>query len=152
MKEESLEPGKRILFIAIGAVGLFLVYFFQEYLDFYNVLFHFSAPQQLNYSASYMEVEPVQLIINKAGRYICNDLFSIALIYGIFGEKKYARFALWVMLFGLFILLPIYLYVYLAQPEGFTSMLSHLHRVVMNPVLMMLLIPAFVAQKRGTSG
>ncbi|MDZ7846825.1 MAG: hypothetical protein U5L96_08670 [Owenweeksia sp.] len=53
------------------------------------------------------------------------------------------------MFFGLFVLLPIYLYLYLQQPAGFSSMLSHLHRVVMNPVLMMLLIPAFAAQRRG---
>lgn len=127
---------------------MFLVYFFQDYLDFYSVLVEFKAPGKLDYSVSFTEVEPVAFTLNKAGRYLLNDLFSIAIIYGIFGERKYARFAVYVMFFGLFVLVPIYLYLYLQQPAGFSSMLSHLHRIVMNPVLMMLLIPAFAAQRQ----
>ena len=129
-------------------MGLFLVYFFQDYLDFFSVLFELSAPEKLNYGVAYIDTDSMPLMVNKAGRYILNDLFSISLIYGIFAEKKYARFAFLVMLFGLFVLLPIYLFLYLTQPEGFSSMISHLHRVVMNPVLMMLLIPAFYFQQR----
>lgn len=139
----------RMSYIVLGCAGLFLVYFFQDYLDFYSVLFQFEAPEKLNYHMSFTQVKPLAFIVNKAGRYLCNDLFSIAIIYGIFHERKYARFAVYVMLFGLFVLLPIYLSLYLLRPEGFSSMLSHLHRVVMNPVLMMLLIPAFAAQRRG---
>ena len=142
-----LSKTQRALFIAGGAAGLFLVYFFQEYLDFHSLLFEFSVPERLNYTSEYREIEVFPFVVNKAGRYILNDLFSIALIYGIFAKKKYARFAFVVMMFGLFVLLPIYLYLYLAQPAGLSSMLSHLHRVVMNPVLMMLLIPAFLAQQ-----
>lgn len=148
MSEARLGNKQSIIYIAIGAVGLFLVYFFQEYLDFHSVLFRFAPPQRLDYSASYVDVDVFPFVFNKAGRYVLNDLFSISLIYGIFREKKYARFAFVVMMFGMVVLLPAYLYIYLAQPAGFTSMLSHLHRVVMNPVLMMLLIPAFFAQRR----
>lgn len=139
---------ERWLFLLGGALGLFLVYFFQDYLDFYSVLFRWEMPHRLDYTASYTDIRAFPFVINKALRYLCNDLFSIAIIYGIFYEKKYARFAFLVMLFGLLVLLPIYLFIYLRQPVGFSSMLSHLHRVVMNPVLMMLLIPAFFYQKR----
>ena len=145
-----MDSTKRISFIGIGVIGLFLVYFFQEYLDFHSVFFEFSAPERLPYGVAFIDIETFPFIVNKAGRYILNDLFSISLIYGLFGERKYARFAFFVMLFGLFVLLPVYLYLYLAQPEGFSSMISHLHRVVMNPVLMMLLIPAFYFQKKGS--
>lgn len=143
---------KRAAYIAAGCLGLFLVYFFQDYLDFYSVLFQFEAPHKLDYTMAFTDVERFPFIINKAFRYLCNDLFSIAIIYGIFHERKYARFAVYVMLFGLFVLLPIYLVLYFYQPPGFSSMLSHLHRVVMNPVLMMLLIPAFAAQRMKGEG
>ncbi len=142
--------GQRWFYLWVGAAGLFLVYFFQNYLDFYSLL-QLKAPRELNYQASFQEVEYSPFILNKALRYLCNDLFSIALIFAIFGERKYVRFAVWVMLFGLLVLLPIYLLLYLSQPEGFSSMLSHLHRVVMNPVLMLLLIPAFFAQRYAVS-
>lgn len=139
---------KRWMFILLGVGGLFLVYLFQDYLDFYTLIFKGAAPTHLDYATSYADTEALPFVVNKVGRYLFNDLFSIAIIFGIFGEKKYARFAMYVMFFGLFVLLPIYIGLYLARPEGFSSMISHLHRVVMNPVLMMLLIPAFIFQKR----
>lgn len=137
---------RRIAFIIVGVIGLGLVYLFQNYLDFYSIIFEFRAPGRIDYLHE-TEVQAFPFIVNKAIRYLLNDLFSIAIIYGLFYERKYARFAVYVMFFGLLVLLPIYLYIFLQQPEGFSSMLSHLHRVVMNPVLMMLLIPAFFYQK-----
>ncbi len=139
---------KRLAFITLGCLGLGLAYVFQEYLDAYSVLFEFSFPKKLEYTAHFTEVETFPFVVNKVFRYLVNDLFSIAIIYGLFFEKKYARFAFWVMAFGLVVMLPAYLVIYLNRPEGFSSMLSHLHRVVMNPVLMMLLIPAFFYQKK----
>ncbi len=138
----------RWFYIALGLLGLFLVYLFQDYLDFHSILFKAKLPQKLDYATSYADTETFPFVVNKVGRYLFNDLFSISIIYGIFGEKKYARFAMYVMFFGLLVLLPIYLWLYLAQPAGFSSMISHLHRVVMNPVLMMLLIPAFFFQRK----
>jgi len=138
----------RILFILVGAIGLFLVYFFQHYLDFHSVLFKGEWPQELNYSSDFKQVESIPFIVNKLGRYLLNDLFTIAIIYGLFYEKKYLRFAFLVLLFGLIVLLPSYLFLYLAKPVGFSSLLSHLHRIVLNPVLMMLLIPAYFYQRR----
>lgn len=138
---------RRIFMILLGASGLFLVYLFQDYLDFYSVIFRFSKPEYINYPLSGENVATFPFIVNNALRYLFNDLFSIAIIFGIFGNKRYVRFAVLVMFAGLFGLLPIYLVLYLNQPYGFSSMLTHLHRVVMNPVLMMLLIPAFFYQR-----
>ncbi len=138
---------KRIQLIVVGAVGLVLIYVFQSYLDFYSVFFRFSAPQYIDPS-SVATVEPLPFVVNKTLRYVANDLCAISLIYGLFYEKKYARFAFAVMIFGMLVLLPIYLALYINRPEGYSSMLSHLHRIVMNPVLMMLLIPAFYYQKK----
>jgi len=141
----------RILFIVLGGMGLFLVYFFQHYLDFHTVLFKGQWPQELNYTADFKKVESFSFIVNKVGRYLLNDLFTIAIIYGLFYEKKYLRFAFVVLLFGLIFLLPAYLFIYLAMPVWFSSLLSHLHRIVLNPVLMMLLIPAYFYQRNLSS-
>tara|TARA_R110002096_G_scaffold403945_1_gene601607 strand:+ start:183 stop:629 length:447 start_codon:yes stop_codon:yes gene_type:complete len=138
---------RRILFIAGGVIGLIAVYLLQSYLDFYSMLFELEAPNKIDYTA-YQNVKTLPFTVNKVVRYLLNDLFSIAIIYGLFYEKKYARFAMYVMFFGLFVLVPVYIFLFLNQFEGFSSMLSHLHRVVMNPVLMMLLIPAFFYQRK----
>lgn len=139
---------RRWLYLIMGFLGLFLIYLFQDYLDFYAILFEFKAPENLGYASEFKDVEVLPFVVNKTFRYLLNDLFAIAIIYAIFEEKKYVRFAFYVLLFGLLVLLPTYIVVYLLQPEGFSSMLGHLHRVVMNPVLMMLLIPAFFYQRR----
>jgi exosortase F-associated protein len=140
---------KRWVYLLIGGGGLFLVYLFQSYLDIYSILIEFKAPEYINYTSDYSSVtNPSAYIVNKTFRYLLNDLFGIAIIYGLFGEKKYVKFAVYVLLFGLFILLPIYLSLFFLRPEGFTSMIGHLHRIILNPVLMMLLIPAFYYQKK----
>jgi hypothetical protein len=53
-----------------------------------------------------------------------------------------------VLLFGLFILLPVYFVGYFYFKEAFGVTLSYLHRLVMNPTLMMLLIPLFYFQNK----
>jgi exosortase F-associated protein len=138
---------KRLGWVVFGASGLLFTYVFQNYLDFYTVVFQLSAPEPLNYTPDYIPTNTLSFTVNKIGRYLCNDLFAMALIYGLFYERKYLNFAFLVILFGLLVLLPTYLVIFIYQPAGFTSMLSHLHRIVFNPVLMMLLIPAFYFQQ-----
>jgi exosortase F-associated protein len=138
---------KRILSILVGCLGLLAVYMGQEYLDFYGVLVEGHAPQKLDYGMQAVISDKLAFVFNKTMRYFVNDLFAIAIIYGLFQERKYIRFAFYVMLFGLFFLHPTYLYLRFAQPVGFSSAISHLHRIIMNPVLMMILIPAFYFQK-----
>ncbi len=139
---------KRWIYIVLGMLGLFWAYLFQSYLDFYSVFFKFETPQKLNYVVSDIQkVEPLPFVVNKVFRYLLNDFCAIAIIYGLFNEKKYVRFSFYVLIFGLLVLLPAYISIYFIKPEGFSSMLTHLHRLVMNPVLMMLLIPAFYYQR-----
>lgn len=142
-------PGLRIAALGLGLVGLAALYLWQNYLDFYSLLIRGQAPQEMAHTPDYQNVEALPFIFNKVLRYLLNDLFAVAILYALFFQRKYLRFALAVMLFGLVVLVPLYLVIYLQQPPGLSSMLSHLHRLVMNPVLMMLLIPAFFYQEQG---
>ena len=81
-------------------------------------------------------------------RYLLNDLFAISIIHGLFRDKSITRFSFLVMGFGLVVLLPLYFFLYLSDVPGYNSMISHLHCLVLNPVLMMLLIPALWHQQR----
>jgi len=138
----------RPLYVLAGMGGLFLVYLFQDYLDLYHLL-QGQMPEKLNYRVEFApNLNPWAFSVNKAFRYVLNDIMAITVIYGLFGKRSYVRFAMYVLLVGLLFLVPLYIYLYLAQPVGFSSMLSHLHRIVMNPVLMMLMIPALYFQDR----
>ena len=133
----------RKLAIAFGFIGLALVYvgqkkfFYDPFLDFiYNPV-----------TDNYPDLETTKYVFSKLFRFLLNDSLAILIIYGFFGPGKYVKFAAYILLFGLVVLLPLYLVlVVFFYPETY-SFLNHLHRLVLNPVLMMLLIPAFYSQK-----
>jgi exosortase F-associated protein len=134
---------KRIVLGLIGLLGLIGVYVFQ-YQIFYDPLNGLPLTSKGlpdNFNAGLFAWQ-------KLIRYLLNDGFAMLLLFALFPEKKYMRFAMLVILLGLIFLLPLYLILFTFFPETTYSYLNHLHRIVMNPVLMMLLIPAFYYQKR----
>lgn len=130
-----------------GIVGLILVYVFQLQL-FYDP-FQVIIPN--NVADLNLEINTSAYILSKVLRYILNDGFALLLIWGLFGNKRYMRFAMLVFLLGLVVLLPLYLVLTLHYYTSAYAFLNHLHRLVLNPVLMMLLIPAFYYQRRSTN-
>lgn len=80
-----------------------------------------------------------------------NDVFTLCVIFSLFFERKYMLFAIYVQLFGLLVLLPTYLGIKFYWGDTYRNLDANLHRVVMNPVLLMLLIPAFFIQKQSKS-
>ncbi len=87
------------------------------------------------------------IILNKGVRYLINNLAALALLWGLFQRRDYLQLAVVVLLFGLFVLLPLYFVGYFYFRESLGVTLSYLHRLVMNPTLMMLLIPLFYYQR-----
>jgi len=133
----------RKLAIVFGFIGLALVYvgqkklFYDPFLDFiYNPV-----------ADNYPDLETNKYVFSKLFRFLLNDSLAILIIYGFFGPGKYVKFAAYILLFGLVVLLPIYLVLVIFFYQETYSFLNHLHRLVLNPVLMMLLIPAFYSQR-----
>jgi len=92
-----------------------------------------------------------RFITNRSIRFIVNDGLAILLIYALFRERKYVVFAVWVQLIGLvFILIP-YFILKLNFPSYNGPLISFLHRLVLNPTLLLLLIPAFYYQRKQES-
>lgn len=86
-------------------------------------------------------------ILKKSVRFIINDVLMIGVIYGIFNNLSYIRLAIFVQLLGIVFLLIPYLYIklYIGGYNG--PLISFLHRLVLNPLLMILLIPALYYQE-----
>lgn len=133
---------RQILLVLLAICGWGVVYVLQQ--------FDFTRMQLIPglYEQGHIEVGDYwRFSINKIIRFTLNDLLSVLFIYGIFQERKYVRLAFGVMFLGLFLLLPTYLIAnYLMGVEGFHK-LQFLHRITMNPVLMILLIPAIFYDK-----
>ena len=123
----------RFITLGLSVVGLATVFLFQE----------------IDLAAIFGIAErPVhKFLINRTFRFLLNDLFAIGVIYGLFFEKKYIIFSLWVQLFGLIVFLIPYFILKLQYPSYNGPLISYLHRLILNPTLLLLLIPAFYFQK-----
>jgi len=89
-----------------------------------------------------------RFIFNRSLRFVLNDVLAILLIYAIFYERKYVLFAIAVQVFGFFFVLIPYFILKFNFPGYNGPLISFLHRLVLNPTLILLLIPAFYYQKK----
>ena len=125
----------RVIAGVIAVAGLFLFFLFQN-INFAFILFKIVDKSQA-------------FFVNRSIRFLLNDALAIALIYSLFGEKKYTWFAVAVQIFGLIFLLMPYFVLKLYFPAYNGPLINFLHRIVLNPTLLLLLIPAFYYQKFG---
>ena len=89
-----------------------------------------------------------KFIVNRSIRFLLNDGLAILLIYALFQERKYVVFSIWVQLFGMFFILVPYFIIKFNFPYYNGPLVSFLHRLVLNPTILLLLIPAFYYQKK----
>jgi len=132
---------KQFLISFAALIGLAGVFIFQ-YTDILYLISGRQFPQAYHF------------ITNRAVRILLNDTFMLALIYAIFLDPKVVRLAFFVQLFDLLILFPLYVAIKIPL-EGVSELsspfLSQFHRLIVNPTLMILLIPAVLYQKMGIS-
>lgn len=141
MKSKTLKPPlsswRRIVLLLLGGMLLVAVYVFQRVNLAILVGFNTANPN-------------VVFIANRTVRMLLNDIACFLLIYAIFQERKYLKVAFWVFLAELMIILPAYLMLKLrleGDSEISSPLLSQIHRLIVNPTLMMVLIAGFLYQK-----
>ena len=122
----------RIIIGVFGALGLVSVFLFQR----------------LDIAALFDVTLPInRFLINRTIRFLLNDAFALALIYALFPERKYVIFSLYVQVAGVILFLLPYFALKIYFPSYNGPLISFLHRLILNPTLLMLLIPAFYYQK-----
>jgi exosortase F-associated protein len=118
----------------LAVAGLLVLFVFQK-TDVMGAIFQVQEPR-LNF------------IGNRSIRFVLNDILAIALLYALFAERKYVVFALWVQLFGFLFLLVPYFFIRFNFPAYNGPLINFLHRIILNPILILLLIPAFYSQQK----
>jgi exosortase F-associated protein len=137
MTERKLSQPSRVVLIATSIVGLAMVYVFQRVNYFY-----FFCPDCTSGTIAF--------IFNRATRLLLNDLLCIVLIYAIFEKSKYVKAATVILLIELCVMLPLYLWIKLSvegDSEISSPLLSQIHRLIVNPMLMFVLMAGFYYQK-----
>lgn len=94
-----------------------------------------------------VERDPYKFFINRTARFLLNDAFAMGLIFALFFQRAYTLFALIVQLTGVVLILVPYFVIKFWYPDYNGPLISFLHRLVLNPTLLMLLIPALYFQR-----
>ncbi len=130
---------KRLALLFIAIVLLVLIYSFQQ-VSYFDILNVFQIKRYPN----------LVFVINKSIRLVLNDFACLLIIYALFQERKYLVFGSIIQLIEVFILMPIYFIIKLrfeGDSEISSPLLSQIHRLIVNPVLMLLFITGLLLQK-----
>lgn len=126
----------RVIVGVFSAAGLLFVFLFQRW-DLANIIG--------------VELPINRFLINRTIRFLLNDALAIGLIYALFEERKYVVFSIYVQLAGLILFLLPYFILKIYFPRYNGPLISFLHRLILNPTLLLLLIPAFYYQRKMNS-
>lgn len=127
---------KRGVLVVIALTGLLVVFVFQH-VD-YLAMIAGNDWRNLHPEASF--------VVNRVVRVILNDSFCLLLIASLFRRPDFNQLAWWVFLIELFVILPAYLLIKLSVegPSEISSpLLQPIHRMIVNPLLMIILIGGF---------
>ncbi|MCA6073407.1 exosortase F system-associated membrane protein [Fulvivirga sedimenti] len=125
---------KRVILLVVGMIGLLLVYLLQN--DIADLGKNMAGKGFWAFATG------------RAIRFILNDVFALLIIFALFFERKYIIFAIYVQLAGMVLILFPYLILKYHMPGYNGPLISFLHRLVLNPLLLLLLIPAFWYQRQ----
>lgn len=125
------------LIITVCLLGLMLVYLYQR----------------LNYAGLLgigTDQENLTFVVNRFVRLFLNDGLCVALIYRLFKDRPiYIRWAWWIFIAEALVILPLYLAIKLSiegPTEISSPLLSPVHRIIVNPLLMFIFIAACYIQ------
>jgi exosortase F-associated protein len=119
---------------AVSLAGLLVIFLFQR----------FDLASWIGFGTTPIE----HFLINRSFRFVLNDIFSIGLIYSLFPFRRYLYFSLIVQMIGVLIFLLPYFILKIYYPAYNGPLINFLHRLILNPLLLFLLIPAFYYQKK----
>ena len=132
-------------YIGLSCMMLAMVFIFQQF-DY----FHFI---QSSIGWTLPNWPYTAFVVNKLIRFLINDAICIFFIYLFFKERKYLSVAFFIFSIELLIILPLYFWIKLStegDSELSSPLLSQIHRLIINPTLMILLIVSFLFQKSRT--
>lgn len=93
-------------------------------------------------------VENFKLILNLFLRYFANAFLSISIIYLLFQNKMHVKIASFLYLLLFVILILVFSYLIFASSRPDNLLLFYVRRFLIQPILLLLLIPAFYFQKK----
>ena len=128
----------------IALIGVLAVRAFEQDL-FYDPLIEFFKGDHQHMAIP--ELVWGKYLLHVLGRYVLNSLLSLLALWALFQNKDYIKFSGLLMLGLLVLLLPALVLLIKSSEPGSYMALFYVRRFLMQPLLVLLLIPAFYFQK-----
>lgn len=145
MLQKLLKDKKTVFFITCCLLVFALLRYFETSL-FYDPFLVYFKRDYLN--LPFPEIKNVALFWNMFLRYFINSFFSILILYFLFKDLSLVKFAtvLYIILFV--ILIGGFFFVLLVLDAKYNFLLFYLRRFLIQPLFILLFIPAFYLQKK----
>lgn len=132
-------------------IGVFLIGLLIAIRTFEDTLFYdpFLDYFKGNYSSLPLPtVNPIKLFLSLGFRYYLNSIISLALLYLLFMDSKIVKFSMVLyMLFGTVLMIGFF-FVLMKMGEDNKMILFYIRRFIIQPIFLILFIPAFYYQKK----
>ena len=134
--------------IALALLLIVLLVLIRAYEDslFYDPFLDYFKGQY--YNLPLPEIENIQLILGFFFRYFLNTALSLALIYIMFKDIDAVKFASVLYLIFFVILLAAFFFILLNNGETHKMALFYIRRFLIQPIFLLLFLPAFYYQKQ----
>ncbi|RED25334.1 exosortase F-associated protein [Flavobacterium cutihirudinis] len=144
MRSKWIQYRYRILFSILIILGLGFIRAFENSLFYDPFLNYFKADFN---SLPYPEVNTFRLFCGLFFRYILNSILSLALIYTLFRDVEILKFTSFLFVFFLVLLFGLFFIIFEYFPDG-SWLLFYVRRFIIQPIFVLIFIPAFYYQQQ----
>lgn len=143
---KKLLNNKSDVAIGIFLIGLLIVIRAFEDNLFYDPFLNYFKNNYTNLSLPI--INPIKLFLSLGFRYYLNSIISLAILYLLFKDTKIVKFsAILYMLFGTVLMISFFFVLY-KMGENHKMILFYIRRFIIQPIFLILFIPAFYYQKK----
>ena len=145
MLKKMLQNKFRIIVGLVLVLLLILIRAFENQL-FYDPFLSYFKSEYTN--VAFPKINTIKLFLSLGFRYYLNSIISLGLLYLIFNEFKLVKFSTFLyVLLGSIVMISFF-FVLIKLGESSKMTLFYIRRFIIQPIFLMLFIPAFYYQKK----
>jgi len=134
----------KILITILVVLCLGVIRAFEEQLFYDPFLVYFKSDFQ---NLPFPEIHTALFFLSLLFRFVLNSLLSLVIIYALFQDVEIIRFSTFLYLFFLILLFGLFFSILNFYPDG-SWLLFYVRRFIIQPVFVLLFIPAFYYQQQ----
>lgn len=145
MLQKLLQNKIAFLFILLCLGGLIAVRSFEDHW-FYDPFLDYFKNDYLN--LPFPEFDGIKFFLSLSFRFFLNTFFSLLMIYFLFKDVEIIKFLSLIYTISFVLLMAVFFAIILFWDESSNFLLFYIRRFLIQPLLLLLLIPAIYFQKR----